>query len=236
MTVAAHPRANPCAQTCSQSTPISMRQFPGSKSLLSCLGADVIPGIAFPQPRGFIVGPLGLGSPRVRTMCLAAHRPAVLCVATTAFVHPGRFAIRSLPVPWVDALCFVSLPTCAGVGSSAVRIDPLTPGCWLSRSPLLRLWLPRRREALPSSRVTPLNPCPALRPRWCPADSPCRRQDFRLPVTGHGRLWVRLPGLILSSTIIHFSEFNDAAWFLLPLCFGHRLSAVALRFGYRPGG
>ena len=118
----------------------------------------------------FIVGPLGLGSPRLRTGALP--RPAVLCVATTAFVRPGRSAVCSLPVPWVDALCFVFLPACAKVGSSAVRVGQLTPGCWLRRSPFVRPFCPRRREALPSSRVTPLNPCPALRPRWCPARSP----------------------------------------------------------------
>src|SRR5438445_3888076 len=59
--------------------------------------------------------------------------PAVLCVATTTFVPPGRCACRSLPVPWVDALGSVSLPACAGVGSSAGRIGHLTPGCWLCR-------------------------------------------------------------------------------------------------------
>jgi hypothetical protein len=30
-------------------------------------------------------------------------------------------------------------------------------------------------------------------------------------VHAYGRLWARLPGLVLLSTIIHFSEFNDAA-------------------------
>ena len=88
----------------------------------------------------------------------------------------------------------------------------------MRRSPLLRRLFPRRREALPSSRVTHLSTCPALRPRWCPARSPWRGQDCCLPCTGSCRLWVRLPGLILLSTTIHFSEFNDAACVLaLPL-------------------
>src|SRR6266404_4891909 len=30
-------------------------------------------------------------------------------------------------------------------------------------------------------------------------------------MSAYRRLWVRLPGLVLLSTIIHFSEFNDAA-------------------------
>ncbi len=157
------------------------------------------------------MGPLGLGSPRFRPGL--APGPAVLCAATTAFVLPGRFAFRFLPVPWVDAL-FVFLPAGARVGSLAGRVGQQTPGCWWRRSPVFRRLLPRRREALPSSRVTPLNPCPALRPRWCPARWPWREQDCCLPATSYRRLWVRLPAPILPSTIIHFSELNDAAWVL----------------------
>ena len=140
------------------------------------------------------VGPLGLGSPRVRAE--VAPCPAVLCVATTAFVLPGRFTCRSLPVPWVDALFFVFLPARAGVGSSTDRADPRAPGCWLCRSPAIRRLFPRRREALPSSRITPLNTCPALRPRWCPSRLPWRGQDCCLPVGADRRLWVRLRELI----------------------------------------
>ena len=85
-------------------------------------------------------------------------------------------------------------------------------------SPLLRRLLPRRREALPSSWITLLLTCPALRPRWCPMRLPWRGQDCCLPVTSYCRLWVRLPGLILLTTTIRFSEFNDAACVLaLPL-------------------
>jgi len=155
------------------------------------------------------VGPLGLGSPRVRSR--VAPCPAVLCVATTAFVRPGRCALCSLPVPWFDALWFVSRPACAGFGSPAGRVRHQPPGCWLCRSPAIRQLLPRRREALPSSRITLLSTCPALRPRWCPARLPWRGQDCCLPEHSYGRLWVRLPGLILLSTTIRFSEFNDAA-------------------------
>ena len=83
---------------------------------------------------------------------------------------------------------------------------------------MLRRLFPRRREALPSSRITHLPTCPALRPRWCPARLPWRGQDCCLRKHAYPRLWVRLPGLILLSTIIHFSEFNDAACVLaLPL-------------------
>jgi hypothetical protein len=117
----------------------------------------------------------------------------------------------TLPVPWVDALLFVSLPAGARLGSSADCVGQQAPGCWLRRSPLLRRLLPRRREALPSSRITHLPTCPALRPRWCPARLPWRELDCCLPRAGLGRLWVRLPGLVLLSTTILLSEFNDAA-------------------------
>jgi hypothetical protein len=150
----------------------------------SCLSLAQTSYLALPSraPASVIVGPLGLGSPRFRTG--VAPCPAVLCVATTAFVLPGRSAFGSLPVPWVNASCFVSPSACAKVGSSAGRVGQHTPGCWLSRSPSFRLLLPRRREALPSSRITHLSTCPALRPRWCPAHLPWREQDCCLPCTG----------------------------------------------------
>src|SRR5882724_4315106 len=84
----------------------------GSMSQLPFFGVDVMPGFAFPRSAECYPGPLGLGSPGVRTGITPC--PAVLCVATTAFVLPGRSALCSLPVPWVDALCFVPLPACAG--------------------------------------------------------------------------------------------------------------------------
>jgi hypothetical protein len=46
----------------------------------------------------------------------------------------------------------------------------------------------RRAVALPRSRATPLDACPALRPRWCPDCSPWRLQDCCLPATGNRRL------------------------------------------------
>jgi len=75
MTVAAHPSANPRTRTFVQSTPVSLRQFAGSKSLLPFLGADVIPGIAFPRSGESYRGSLG---PRFPT-------------------HPGNGVCSSLP-------------------------------------------------------------------------------------------------------------------------------------------
>ena len=48
----------------------------------------------------------------------------------------------------------------------------------------IRKWL-----SLPSSRVAPVSLCPALRPRWFPAHSPCRAQDCCLVPVGKLRLW-----------------------------------------------
>ncbi len=153
----------------------------------SCLSLAPTPCLALLSraPVSVIVGPLGLGSPRVRAGAFPC--PAVLCIATTAFVLPGGFAFGSLPVPWADAF-FVSLLACTRFGSSVSRVNRPMPGCWLRRSPQLRRWLPRRREALPSSRITLVPTCPALRPRWCPARSPWREQDCCLPATAQSAL------------------------------------------------
>ena len=74
---------------------------------------------------------------------------------------------------------------------------------------------PRSVVALPSSRVTPLKACPALRPRWCPQHSPYRVQDCCLPRLATCRLFplVGTRGYPLTTTI-HISGLNDAACFL----------------------
>ena len=51
---------------------------------------------------------------------------------------PAGSLFGSRPVPWVDALGLVFLPACTGFGSFTARIQQRTPGCWLSRSPVLR--------------------------------------------------------------------------------------------------
>jgi hypothetical protein len=131
-----------------------------------------MPGFAFPP-----VGPVGLASPP----------SPVLCSAKTALLPvSGRFARRSLP----DTL-------------------PASVRSWCPHRLVIRSKLPdrarafgrpvphsgimtRRQVALPSSRVTPVNACPALRPRWCPGRSPWRALDCCLPVLGNRRLSPRL--------------------------------------------
>jgi hypothetical protein len=69
--------------------------------------------------------------------------------------------------------------------------------------------------ALPSSQATPMNACPALRPRWCPGCLPCRPQDCCLPATGNRRLSPQyLLRTILLSTTLLFSGLNHAAYLL----------------------
>jgi len=69
--------------------------------------------------------------------------------------------------------------------------------------------------ALPSSQATPMNACPALRPRWCPGCLPYRPQDCCLPATGNRRLSPQsLLRTILLSTTLLFSGLHHAACLL----------------------
>src|SRR5919199_3959415 len=127
-----------------------------------------MPGVAFPP-----VGPLGLSSPP----------SPVLCSAKTATLSVSRrFTCRSRPD---------TLP--ASVRSWS---PPRARGLVEAPRPRQGLWSPgphsgnvtRRQVALPSSRVTPVKTCPALRPRWCPDHSPSRLQDCCLPAGKNRRL------------------------------------------------
>ena len=63
-------------------------------------------------------------------------------------------------------------------------------------------------SALPSSQVTPMDACPGLRLRWCPANSPKRCQDCCLPPACRASAFSHTSGIILMTTTIHFSELN----------------------------
>jgi hypothetical protein len=98
--------------------------------------------------------------PGLRLAC----RPTVLCSTTTAR-RPSRpaslgagGAIPGLLPPFVSRLRL------ANGRKPHVRARALGHPVPL----LFREIVSRRRLALPSSRVTPLMTCPALRPRWCP--------------------------------------------------------------------
>lgn len=179
-----------------------------------------MPGFAFPT-----VGPLGLGSPPYRTELTS--RPSVLCSAKTAQLpFPDHFALRSFPGT-LPAPFFVSHIR----GSPARGSGASTPGLLVRRYPFSSGKSARRHRALPSSRVDPMNACPALRPRWCPARLPLRTQDCCLPPVGQRRL--SLPGLwrvISMSTTIHFSGLNNAACILAPSGFKHPITGMHADF------
>jgi hypothetical protein len=78
--------------------------------------------------------------------------------------------------------------------------------------------------ALPSSRVTPVDTCPALRPRWSPIYSPKRSWDCCLPVPRNCRLSPLdlLRDILLSTTkkisgFYHAACILDSSSFVLPL-------------------
>jgi hypothetical protein len=128
-----------------------------------------MPGVAFPP-----VGPVGLGSPP----------SSVLCSAKTATMPvSGRFACRSLP----STLPASVRSWCPFRARGLVEAPQPTPGLLVTRFPHSGNYA-RRQVALPSSRVTPVHACPALRPRWSPGHLPWRAQDCCLPATGNRRL------------------------------------------------
>ena len=64
----------------------------------------------------------------------------------------------------------------------------------------------RKQMVLSSSQATPLNICPALRPRWCPQYSPYRFQDCCLPLKLQRRL---SPPKKLAAILDDFSSVHD---------------------------
>jgi len=146
---------------------------------------------------------------------LCPTAPALLWVAWASLLHlhqyyaplrlppcPSRVASLGarFPIP-CRLLWFVVSPR----GSWSGRSAPTAPGLLVTRSPTPGMGS-RRQVALPRSRVPPMQTCPALRPRWCPAHSPKRTQDGGLPATGNRRL----------PTTIHFSGLHHAACLLAP--------------------
>src|ERR1700690_2620869 len=133
MTVAAHPSANSCAGTLSQSTPVSLRQLAGSKSLLPFLGVDVIPGIAFPQPDGSYRGSLGPRFPTLPDKGCPLPRGTVRCYDC---LRPSR------------SVCFW-LPS-GTLGWRAICVPPGLRRGWLVCCP--------RRPASAWGVITPVTP------------------------------------------------------------------------------
>ena len=96
----------------------------------------------------------------------------------------GRFASARSPKP-------CKLPTCVLLPARRwVEALHRRQGSWSAGTPPLPAVRTRRHGALPSSRVSPVRPCPALlRPRWNPAHLPYHGQDCCLPLAPLRRLW-----------------------------------------------
>jgi hypothetical protein len=176
-----------------------LRRLVGSKSFPS-----VLPATRSPRPRLPSGGSFGPPFPTFCGTMLSYDCPVPLS---------GRFACRSLP--HTLAASSVCVPLRARWPPEALCHRQ---GSWSTGTPALPAVLTRRHVALPSSRVPPVTPCPALRPRWSPWPSPCRASDCCLPLVPPRRLW--LPSLrcavILLSTTILISGLNPTAWGLAP--------------------
>ena len=145
-----------------------------------------MPGVAFPP-----VGPVGLSSPPSQVLCSAKTAP---CPSWDTSL------VARAPIP------------CLFLG---VRDVPIGLVVWSKPPDDARAFghpvphsgsVTRRQVALPSSRVTLMHACPALRPRWGPLHSPKRVGDCCLPVPGNRRL----------PTTLHFSGLKHAACILAP--------------------
>ncbi len=119
-----------------------------------------MPALSFPS-----VGRLGLTSP--------PYRP-VHSVTDLRYYDRLRLPIALLGSLSLSLLVTDTLPAPSLRLSLRYRSYPTTPGYLFYRSTLFSGILARRQLALPSSRVTPLNACPALRPRWYPENLPSR--------------------------------------------------------------
>ena len=126
-----------------------------------------MPGVVFPP-----VGPVGLGSPPALVLCSAKTAPC-----------PSQVASLVARVP--DTL---SAPCVRGVRFRLVARWKLPCHARAFGLPVPHSgYVTRRQVALPSSRATPMDTCPTLRPRWCPEHLPWRTRDCCLPATGNRR-------------------------------------------------
>jgi hypothetical protein len=170
-----------------------------------------MPGVAFPP-----VGRLGLPSPPSAVLCSTKTAPCPSRAASLVTRVPDT--LRASVGSWCPyrARARVEAPAHARAFGRPV---PLSGSCT------------RRQVALPSSRVTPGDTCPALRPRWSPVGSPKRLRDCCLPVPRNRRLSpLHVLRVILVSTIIKISGLHHAACILVPSSFVRPLLGVHVEF------
>jgi hypothetical protein len=157
--------------------------------------------------------------PSRKTLCPAS--PSLEWVPWTSVPHlPGHGCFRDpryydrlrLPDARLAALRFrwrCDTMLALWFRSSALESALPTPWTLFRRCPSgCSAW---KHQALSSSRVIPLCACHDLRSRWCPFRSPLMLRGL-LPSAGSiRRLWLRCSGVILMTTTIHISGFNNTA-------------------------
>ena len=122
--------------------------------------------------------------------------------------------------------CSRSFFACLTTRPALSRLPPVF-SCGRHTSPFST----RRHSALPSSRTTLLDSCPALRPRWCPKHSPYRIQDYCLPAQGSCRLYLlKIRRISSRSTTIYISELNTEPAPSIPSGFGLPLPGLPSDF------
>jgi len=186
-----------------------------------------MPGFTFPA-----VGPLDIGSPPYRpvtTLLHSDHRyydPLRLPTALLGFLRSSLSSPNTLLASHVLCLPQLSRNRCWSEANQKRQ------GSWSPGTPSLPGFPTRKQLDLPSSRATPVDTCPALRPRWCPEYSPYRTQDCCLPTRCKASTFTpRLPGkLIPITTTIHISGLIDAACILDPSGFGLPLQGLPSDF------
>jgi hypothetical protein len=130
-----------------------------------------MPGGAFPPG-----GPVGRGSPPSAGLCAAKTTPCPSRGASLGARGPIPRLLHGVRGVLSGLGAWVKLP---GHARALGRPGPQAGSC------------ARRPVVLPSSRVTPVQPCPALSPRWWPAHWPYRTQDCGLPARAKRRLLPR---------------------------------------------
>ena len=201
--------AHHCARTFVQSAPGSLRQFAGSKSLLPFLGADVMPGIAFPLPYGFYRGSLGPWFPTPPGKASALPRGTVRCYDCLRPSRSVRFWLPSGTLVRRDPVCVP--PSWRQV--RLIRRARRATDAWVLFEPVTRrpAVAPKETGGSPEFPDYPF----AHMPR---SETPVVSRPLALARTGLLPSDVCISSALGPvarpcpwSTIIHFSEFYDAA-------------------------
>ena len=161
-----------------------------------------MPGVAFPP-----VGPVGRGSPPSPVLCAAKTTPCPSRVASLIARFPIPRLLHGVRGVLIGLVACVKLP---GHARAFGRPVPPSGSC------------ARRQVVLPRSRATPVKPCPALRPRWCPAHchtAPRPAAFRRLQTVGLYR--DTAAAILLSTTLPIRGSITRPASSLTPASYAH---------------